>query len=98
MKKRVLPPTYLLISIATMVLLHFLAPDSILAPYPWSLLGMVLILFGIAIFMGSFTPIIVVVIFGILIELVFVRTEEKMLEQQFGPSWDAYKGKVRKWI
>ena len=51
-------------------------------------LGMVLILFGIAIFMGSFTPLMVVFIFGVLMELVFVRTEETMLEQQFGPSWD----------
>jgi protein-S-isoprenylcysteine O-methyltransferase Ste14 len=61
-------------------------------------LGMVLILFGLAIFMGSFTPIIIIVIFAILMELVFVRTEEKMLEKQFGPVWNTYKNKVRKWF
>jgi steroid 5-alpha reductase family enzyme len=38
-------------------------------------LGMVLILLGIAILMGTLTPLIVVVIFGILMELVFVRAE-----------------------
>jgi protein-S-isoprenylcysteine O-methyltransferase Ste14 len=61
-------------------------------------LGMILILLGIAILMGSLTPLIVIAIFTILIELVFVRTEEKMLEEQFGSSWYAYKNKVRKWI
>jgi protein-S-isoprenylcysteine O-methyltransferase Ste14 len=146
--KRVLPPIYLLFSIATMVLLHFIIPVSKVAPYPWNLLGilllaigislnliadtafkreqttvkpfekstalivtgvfqisrhpmylgMALILLGIAILMGTLTPLIVVAIFSILMELVFVRTEEKMLEEQFGATWFAYKKKVRKWI
>jgi len=149
--KRVLPPAYLLLSIATMVLLHFLIPTSKIAPYPWNLLGILLlligvalnliadaafkreqttvkpfekstalvvtgvfgisrhpmylgmvlillILLGIAVLMGTLTPLIVIVIFGILMELVFVRTEEKMLEGQFGATWLAYKQKVRKWV
>ncbi len=146
--KRVLPPTYLFLSIATMVLLHFLIPVSKIAPYPWNLLGllllvmgisinliadaafkreqttvkpfeksnalivtgvfrisrhpmylgMVFILLGIAILMGTLTPLIVIVIFGISMELVFVRTEERMLEEQFGATWSAYKKKVRKWV
>lgn len=131
-----------------MVLLHFIIPVSKVAPYPWNLLGilllaigislnliadtafkreqttvkpfekstalivtgvfqisrhpmylgMALILLGIAILMGTLTPLIVVAIFSILMELVFVRTEEKMLEEQFGATWFAYKKKVRKWI
>ena len=131
-----------------MVLLHFLIPVSKIAPYPWNLLGilllvigvslnlmadaafkreqttvkpfeksaalvvtgvfqisrhpmylgMVLILLGIAILMGTLTPLIVVVIFGILMELVFVRAEESMLEEQFGATWLAHKKKVRKWV
>jgi protein-S-isoprenylcysteine O-methyltransferase Ste14 len=147
-KKRVLPPIYFLLSIAAMVLLHFLSPAAKIAPYPWNLLGilplvigislnliadaafkkeqttvkpfeksaalvvtgvfqisrhpmylgMVLMLLGIAILMGTLTPSIVVVIFVILIELVFVRTEERMLEQQFGATWLDYKKKVRKWV
>lgn len=146
--KRILPPTYLLLSIATMALLHFLMPVSKIAPYPWNLpgvllliigsslnliadaalkkeqttvkpfekstalavsgvytisrhpmyLGMALILLGIAILMGTLTPLIVVVVFGILMELVFVKTEERMLEEQFGETWVAYKNKVRKWV
>ena len=61
-------------------------------------LGMVLILIGIAILMGSLSPLIVIVLFAALMELVFVRTEEKMLEQHFGLAWTEYKSKVRKWI
>lgn len=48
--------------------------------------------------MGSLTPLIVVVAFGIAMELVFVRTEEKMLEGKFGEAWRRYKRKVRRWI
>ena len=146
--KRILPPTYLLLSIATMVLLHFLLPVSKITPYPWNLLGvllliiggslnliadaafkreqttvkpfekstalvvsgvftisrhpmylgMVIILLGIAILMGTLTPLIVVVIFGILMEFIFIKTEERMLEEQFGEAWLAYKKKVRKWV
>jgi protein-S-isoprenylcysteine O-methyltransferase Ste14 len=48
--------------------------------------------------MGSLTPLIIIAIFVILMELVFVRAEEKMLKQQFGPVWDAYKNNVRKWF
>ena len=147
-RKRVLPPTYLFISITTMALLHFFVPAATVVQYPWTLLGivpftvgialnlladsafkkaqttvkpfeisttlitagvfrvsrhpmylgMVLILVGLATFMGTFTPLIIILIFAILMEMVFVRTEEMMLEQQFGPIWSTYKNKVRKWF
>jgi len=61
-------------------------------------LGMALILIGIAILMGSLSPLIVIVFFTALMELVFVRTEEKMLEEHFGLAWTEYQSKVRKWI
>lgn len=61
-------------------------------------LGMVLILIGLAILMGSLTPFIVVIVFGALMELVFVRTEERMLEQKFGSAWLEYKKRVRRWF
>jgi protein-S-isoprenylcysteine O-methyltransferase Ste14 len=48
--------------------------------------------------MGSLAPLIIIAIFAILMELVFVRTEEKMLEKQFGLAWTTYKNKVRKWV
>lgn len=60
-------------------------------------LGMFLILIGLAVFMGTITPLIIIVIFAFLMEVVFVRVEERMLERQFGSAWTAYKNKVRKW-
>ncbi len=146
-RKRVLPPVYLLFSLITIFLLHFLIPAGEIAAYPWNLLGllplllgialnliadaafkreqttvkpfeqssalvvtgvfrisrhpmylgMVLILLGVAILLGSVTPLFIVAIFGVLLELVFVRAEERMLEEQFGATWLAYKKRVRKW-
>ena len=47
-RKRVLPPTYLLIAIITMVLLHCLAPILELIAYPLTLFGIVPLAAGIA--------------------------------------------------
>lgn len=61
-------------------------------------LGMVLILFGIGVLMGSLMPLIVAVIFFILMGSEFIEAEEKMLEEQFGSEWTNYKNSVRKWV
>ena len=61
-------------------------------------LGFVLILIGVAVFLGSLTPFAVVVIFPMLMEVVFIRPEETMLEQQFGEICVGYKKQVRRWI
>lgn len=60
--------------------------------------GFVLILLGIAIFVGSLTPYVVVVVFPILMEIVFSRIEERMLAETFGEKWVEYKKTVRRWI
>jgi len=59
-------------------------------------LGFVLILLGVAIFLGSLTPYIVVLGFVILMDVVFIRTEEQMLQSTFGEDWMQYKNKVRR--
>jgi protein-S-isoprenylcysteine O-methyltransferase Ste14 len=61
-------------------------------------LGFLLVLIGIAILFGSLSPWFVVPIFAFQMDKVFVRVEERMLEEKFGPSWVAYKEKVRRWI
>jgi protein-S-isoprenylcysteine O-methyltransferase Ste14 len=61
-------------------------------------LGFVLILTGIAIFMGSLTPYLVIVAFAVLMDAVFIRTEETMLEETFDEAWLDYKRRVRRWI
>jgi protein-S-isoprenylcysteine O-methyltransferase Ste14 len=61
-------------------------------------LGFVLILLGVSIMLRSISPYIVVVVFVVLIELVFIRVEERMLEAKFGDEWKKYRSQVRKWI
>ena len=61
-------------------------------------LGMVLVLIGISIFLGSVTPYIVVILFTVLINVLFIKTEEKMLAETFGDDWKEYKKKTRRWI
>lgn len=61
-------------------------------------LGVVLLLAGIVILLGSVTPWMVVAIFPFLMELRFIRAEEAMLEARFGEAWSEYKQKVRQWF
>jgi protein-S-isoprenylcysteine O-methyltransferase Ste14 len=61
-------------------------------------LGFVLLLIGAAITLGSLSPWLIIPIFIALMESLFIRTEERMLEAKFGAAWLDYKGKVRRWI
>ena len=61
-------------------------------------LGMVLILIGVALLMGSLTPYIIVPGFIVAIEQVFIRAEESMLHEEFGHDWTAYRENVRRWL
>ncbi len=146
--KRALPPTYLLVSIVVMVVLHFLFPVTTIIPLPWNVigiiplalgivinivadsalhkadttvkpfeestalvthgayrisrhpmyLGFVLILIGVAILLGSLSPYVVILIFAILMDQVFIKVEERMLKAKFGGEWQAYTLKTRRWI
>jgi protein-S-isoprenylcysteine O-methyltransferase Ste14 len=46
--KKVLPPTYLWVAIAIMLVLHFLFPLTKIIPWPWNLLGIFPLSCGIA--------------------------------------------------
>jgi protein-S-isoprenylcysteine O-methyltransferase Ste14 len=61
-------------------------------------LGFVGILLGMSMLLRSLSPYIVIVVFIILIDLVFIRVEEEMLEVKFMEEWKAYRSKVRRWI
>lgn len=61
-------------------------------------LGFVFILLGVAILMGSLSPFLVVPLFAVLIDPIFIRTEERMMHAAFGKDWLVYKAKVRRWI
>jgi protein-S-isoprenylcysteine O-methyltransferase Ste14 len=58
----------------------------------------VLILLGIAIFLGSILPFLIAITFIVVIYRTFIQVEEKMLEETFGEEWQAYKKRVRRWI
>ena len=61
-------------------------------------LGFVVLLSGVAILLGSLSPWVIIPIFALLMEVVFIRVEERMLEKKFAATWLAYKKKVRRWI
>lgn len=145
---KILPPRYFFIAIVLIFLVHFIIPVVKFIPYPWNLigiiliiigsflnlvadkkfkdlnttvkpyensaalitdsvfgltrhpmyLGMVLILLGISMFLGSLTPFLITGVFVVLMEIIFIRVEEDMLEEQFGTEYLEYKQRVRKWI
>ena len=61
-------------------------------------LGLVLILIGTAIYLGSLSPIFVIPVFFLIIQEWFIKHEEPFLENIFGKEYQDYKVKVRRWI
>ncbi len=61
-------------------------------------LGMVLVLLGTGFLLGSLTPLLVIPVFVWLINSVFIKAEEDMLEELFGDQYLEYKKKVGRWI
>lgn len=61
-------------------------------------LGMVLLLAGIALLLGTVSPWVVPPVFGLLIHFRFVLREERDMERTFGASYQDYKKRVRRWI
>jgi len=82
-----------------------LTPSSLLVtdgPYRFTrnpmYLGMTLGLIGIAIFLGSASPLLVVPPFVWWISTRFIAREEQFLTEQFGESYLQYKRQVRRWL
>jgi protein-S-isoprenylcysteine O-methyltransferase Ste14 len=61
-------------------------------------LGFGLILGGVAILLGTLTPYLPVIAFFFLMNELFIKTEEQMLEAKFGQTYRDYKQQVRRWI
>ncbi len=61
-------------------------------------LGMVLILLALAIFLGSLSPFLIILIFAFVINEFFIKPEEEMLKYKFAEEWNEYCKKVRRWI
>ena len=61
-------------------------------------LGMVCALIGVAVLLGSLTPVVVIPLFAYWIDRRFIRAEEAMLGETFGTQYDSYKAQVRRWL
>lgn len=61
-------------------------------------LGMVLVLLGVNVLLGSLSPFVFLPLFIWIIQRRFIDHEEKLLEQKFGPDYIQYKKRVRRWL
>jgi protein-S-isoprenylcysteine O-methyltransferase Ste14 len=61
-------------------------------------LGMIMILTGVAFLLGALSPFIIIPMYAITMDRVFIVTEENMLDERFGSEWQQYKANVRRWI
>jgi protein-S-isoprenylcysteine O-methyltransferase Ste14 len=61
-------------------------------------LGLVAMLFGLAILLGSISPLIVIPIMIWILHVKFILREEKWMESWFGESYLEYKKKTRRWL
>lgn len=61
-------------------------------------LGMVALLLGLAVLLGSLSPFVVPLLFALFIQARFIVPEEAMLERLFGAEYVAFKGRVRRWL
>jgi protein-S-isoprenylcysteine O-methyltransferase Ste14 len=61
-------------------------------------LGMVLVLLGFAWGLGSVTPFLVAPVFAVLVQRTFILSEEESLRRKFGPVYEEYARRIRRWV
>jgi len=61
-------------------------------------LGMTLMLSGIGLVLGALIPLVTVPLFMGIITSRYISKEERLLAAQFGPSYEAYRARVRRWL
>ena len=80
------------------------APSHLIVEGPFKIsrhpmyLGMLVILFGFSIFLGSIVSFIFPLIYFLIIEYYFIPFEEQKLEEVFEKDFINYKKRVRRWI
>jgi protein-S-isoprenylcysteine O-methyltransferase Ste14 len=78
--------------------------SALVTAFPFSLsrnpmyVGITLMLAGVALLLGTVSPLLPVAAFAILMDIHFVRMEERMLAEAFGSEWDNYRARVRRWL
>jgi protein-S-isoprenylcysteine O-methyltransferase Ste14 len=61
-------------------------------------LGMVILLLGLAVLLGSLTPFAAPILFAPIIHYRFILPEEEYMERTLGEPYRALKGRVRRWL
>ena len=61
-------------------------------------LGLVFVLTGAAVFMGTLSPFFVVPLFILVLQEGYIKHEEVFLEKLFGDAYRSYKARVRRWL
>ena len=61
-------------------------------------LGLILILLGMGVFMGTLSPFFIIPVFVIIIQEGYIKHEEAFLENIFGEAYREYKSRVRRWL
>jgi protein-S-isoprenylcysteine O-methyltransferase Ste14 len=61
-------------------------------------LGMTVMLLGVAIVLGTLTPLVAPIAFVAIITWRFIIPEEAHMERTFGASYVEFKGRVRRWL
>jgi protein-S-isoprenylcysteine O-methyltransferase Ste14 len=78
--------------------------SALVTGFPFSIsrnpmyLGLTLMLFGVALLLGSISALVPGLVFPYLMSRVFIREEERMLAATFGADWERYQSAVRRWI
>jgi protein-S-isoprenylcysteine O-methyltransferase Ste14 len=65
---------------------------------PLYLGGNVLVFFGAAIVLGSPGAIVLTILNVVAVDRVMIPREERQLAERFGPAWDEYASRVRRWV
>jgi protein-S-isoprenylcysteine O-methyltransferase Ste14 len=60
--------------------------------------GLLIMLFGFAIWLGSLTPFLVLPLFYIVITAMQIKPEERFLLKKFGKEYQTYKDSVKRWL
>jgi protein-S-isoprenylcysteine O-methyltransferase Ste14 len=81
--RKIVPPVWFVLSLASAVLLHYLVPIARIVPEPWSYSGALWI--PIAVFIW-------------IIQARFIAGEERFLEEIFGERYRVYRQHVRRWL
>jgi protein-S-isoprenylcysteine O-methyltransferase Ste14 len=61
-------------------------------------LGLVLVLLGVAVLLGSISSLAVVVAFFAITDRWYIRYEEGAMARRFGEEYEAYKAQTRRWL